>query len=133
MTQGQTEGGIYLSPWNHDRWLSAQRTNKDDYVFSFGWKNQELKQYTVKVELLKPTTPKNCIFMLFVDTNSPLTTKLHIVEIKCLPSIYLLRYPFWTFLDHLTLWTILDHFEPFRTKQKNFGWKNIWLEKNVFF
>ena len=43
VTLGQKEGGIYLSPWNHHRWLSQQRTNKAEYVFSFWWMNQELK------------------------------------------------------------------------------------------
>ena len=32
---------------------------------------------------MKPTTPKNCIFMPFVDTNSHLTTKPNIFDIKC--------------------------------------------------
>ena len=44
MTQGQNEGGIYLSPWNHERWLSPLRTHKSEYVFSFWWTNQELGQ-----------------------------------------------------------------------------------------
>ena len=35
VTWDQKEGGIYLSPWNHDRWLSPQRTKKAEYVFSF--------------------------------------------------------------------------------------------------
>ena len=33
--------------------------------------------------LLKPTTPKNCIFMPFLDTNSYLTTKPYNFDIKC--------------------------------------------------
>ena len=42
MTQGPKEGGIYLSPWNHARWLSLQRTHKAEYIFSSWWKNPEL-------------------------------------------------------------------------------------------
>ena len=38
---------------------------KVKYVFNFWWTNQE--KWTEKVELLKPTTPKNFIFMPFVD------------------------------------------------------------------
>ena len=83
MTQGQKEVGISFGPWNHDRWLSQQRTHKFEYVFRCWWTNQERKQYTVKVELLKPNTPKNCIFMLFLDTNSHLTTKPYNFDIKC--------------------------------------------------
>ena len=83
VTRGQKEDGIYLGPWNQDRWMSQQRTHKFEYVFCCWWTNQELKQYTVKVELLKPTTPKNCIFMPFLDTNSHLTTKLYNFDIKC--------------------------------------------------
>ena len=79
VTRGQKEGG----PWNWDRWMSQQRTHKFEYVFCFWWTNQELKKYTVKVELLKPTTPKNCIFMPFLDTNSHLTTKPYNFDIKC--------------------------------------------------
>ena len=37
----------------------------------------------VKVEVLKPSTPKNCIFIQFVDTNSHMTTKLHNCAFKC--------------------------------------------------
>ena len=44
MTQGQKEGGKYLGPWNHDRWLSQQRTHKFEYVFGCLGSNQELKQ-----------------------------------------------------------------------------------------
>ena len=83
MTWGQKGGGKYLGPWNHDRWLSQQRTHKFEYVFGCLWINQELKQQTVKVKLLKPTTPKNCIFMPFLDTNSHLTTKPYNFDIKC--------------------------------------------------
>ena len=83
VTQSQKESGIYLGPWNHDRWLSQQRTHTFEYVFSCWWTNQELKQETVKVELLKPTTPENCIFMPFVDINSHLTTKPYNFDIKC--------------------------------------------------
>ena len=32
---------------------------------------------------MKPTTPKNCIFMPFLDTNSHLTTKPYNFDIKC--------------------------------------------------
>ena len=67
VTWGQKEGGIYFIPWNHDRWW--QRTNKLEYVFSFWWTNQELKQQSVNVELLKPTTPNICILCcLFTQT-----------------------------------------------------------------
>ena len=37
----------------------------------------------IGVELLKPTTPKNCIFMPFLDTNSHLTSKPYNCDIKC--------------------------------------------------
>ena len=40
-------------------------------------------QQAVKVELLKPTTLKNYIFMPFLDTNSYLTTKPYNFDIKC--------------------------------------------------
>ena len=36
VTQGKTEGELYLSPWNHGRWLSLQKTNEAEYVFIFG-------------------------------------------------------------------------------------------------
>ena len=55
-----------------------------EYVFCCWWTNQELKQKAVKVELLKPTTPKNCIFMPFLDTNSLLTTKPKHFDIKAI-------------------------------------------------
>ena len=42
-----------------------------------------MNKSTVKVELLKPTKPKICIFMPFVDTNSHLTTKPSNFDIKC--------------------------------------------------
>ena len=77
LTWGQKEGG------NYDRWLTLQGTNKVEYVFIFWWTNQRLKQESVKVELFKPTTPKICIFMLFVYTNSHLTTKPSNFDIKC--------------------------------------------------
>ena len=44
LTWGQKEGEIYLSPWNHDRWLSPWRTNKVEYICSFWWTNQEIVQ-----------------------------------------------------------------------------------------
>ena len=40
-------------------------------------------QNTAKVELLKLTKPKNCIFVPFVDKNSHRTTKPHNFDIKC--------------------------------------------------
>ena len=82
VTPGQKEGGVSFGPWNHDRWLSQQRSHKFEYVFCCWWRNQELKQETVKVELLKPTTPKKCIFMSFLDTNSHLSTKPWNFDIK---------------------------------------------------
>ena len=39
-------------------------------------------EYTVKVELLKPTTPKNCIVMPFLEKNSYLTTKPYSVTLN---------------------------------------------------
>ena len=57
------------------------------------WTNQELYQKTIKVEPLKTTSPKNCNFMTYFDTNSHLATKPHkmtsnITEIlKALSSI----------------------------------------------
>ena len=71
VTQGQQEDGISFCPWNQDRWLSQQRTHQFEHVFFCWWTNLELKQLTVKVELLKPTTPKNCIFMPFYTTWQP--------------------------------------------------------------
>ena len=44
VTQGQKEGGISFGPWNHDRWLSQQRTHKFEYVYRCCWTNQEFKQ-----------------------------------------------------------------------------------------
>ena len=44
---------------------------------------KEFLSEAVKVELLKPTKPKICIFMPFVDTNSHLTTKPSYFDIKC--------------------------------------------------
>ena len=35
MTQSQKEGNIFLSHWNHYRWLSSWRTNQFEYVFMF--------------------------------------------------------------------------------------------------
>ena len=78
MTPGQKESWLYLSPLNQDRWLSPQRTHTFEYVTK-----SRAKAKTVKVELLKPTTPKNCILMPFVETNSHLTTKIHNFDIKC--------------------------------------------------
>ena len=69
VTWGQKEGGISLSPSNHYRWLSRQRKSKTEYVFSFWWINQDFKQLSVKVKLLKPTTQKiyGCqIFFIYV-------------------------------------------------------------------
>ena len=37
VTWGQKKGGIYLMPWNPDKWLSPQRTHKVEYVSSFCW------------------------------------------------------------------------------------------------
>ena len=37
----------------------------------------------VKVESLKQTLPKNCIFVPFLITNSQLTTKPYSFDIKC--------------------------------------------------
>ena len=57
------------------------------------WTNQELYQKTIKVEPLKTTSPENCNFMTYFDTNSHLATKPHkmtsnITEIlKALSSI----------------------------------------------
>ena len=83
MTWDQKEGGIKLSPWNHDRWLSPQRTHEVKYVFSSWWSNQELKLEIIKVKPLKFTTPKHCTCILFVDTNRHLTTKPLNFYIKC--------------------------------------------------
>ena len=83
VTRDQKEGGIYLGPWNHNIWLSQKRTHTFGYVFHCWWTNQELKQLIVKVELWKPTTPKNSIFMPFLDTNSHLTTKPYNFDEKC--------------------------------------------------
>ena len=33
-----------LSPWNHDRSLSPQRTRETEYVYIFWWRNHKLKQ-----------------------------------------------------------------------------------------
>ena len=83
VTWGQKGGEIYLSPWNHKRCLSPWRTHNVDYFFSFWWSNQEPLQEAVNVELLKPTTSKNFIFMPFLDKNSHLTTKPYNFDIKC--------------------------------------------------
>ena len=74
---------IYLSSSNPDKWPSPQRSHKVEYAYSFWWKNHERKQYTDKVKLLKQTTPKNWIFMPFLDTNSHLITKPYKFDIKC--------------------------------------------------
>ena len=36
MTWGQKEGGISFGSWNHDRWLSQQRTHRFEYVSVVG-------------------------------------------------------------------------------------------------
>ena len=66
-----------------DDWLNKGHMYFNIFVFCFWWTNQELKQWTVTVELLKQTTPKNCIFMPFLDTNIHLTTKPYNFDIKC--------------------------------------------------
>ena len=63
--------------------MIPQRTNKAEYVFIFWWANQELKQETVKVELLNLTKPEIFIFMRFVDTDSQLPTKPSNFHFKC--------------------------------------------------
>ena len=76
--------------WNILRYLKSwymTESTKDTPIwicfFCFWWTNQEPKQLTVKVELLKQTTPKNCIFMLFLWANSHLMTKPYNFDIKC--------------------------------------------------
>ena len=54
-------------------------------VSFFGKQNkQDLKQQSAKVEPLKLTTQKNCIFRPFVDTNTHLTTKTYNFDIASL-------------------------------------------------
>ena len=43
MTLGQKDGGLYLSPWNHDKWLSPQMIHQFEWGFSFGYIKQERK------------------------------------------------------------------------------------------
>ena len=60
-----------------DEWVNKGHTNLNMLV-NKSW----AKAVNRKVELLKPTTPKNCIFMPFMDTNSHRTTKPYNFDIK---------------------------------------------------
>ena len=54
----QKEGGIYLSPWNYDRWLSPQRISKAEYVFSFWWKIKSSSSNQLKLNFWNWLHPK---------------------------------------------------------------------------
>ena len=79
MTQGQKEVDIYLSPWNHvDDWVHKGHTKLN--MFSvFG---EQIKRLSSKPSKLNCETDytQNCIFMPFVDTNSHLKTKPHVLR-----------------------------------------------------
>jgi hypothetical protein len=81
---GLKEGGIYFESLKS--WLmTASAQDKQRWIF-FRLLVNKLRAYAVKavkVDLLKQTTPKNCIIMPFLDTNSYLTTKLYHFDIKC--------------------------------------------------
>ena len=80
LTPYKKENGIN---WNHDIWLSQQRTNKIGYALCCWWTNQELKQKTVKVQILRLTTTKKVFVMPFGDTNTHLMTEQYNFYIKC--------------------------------------------------
>ena len=66
LTWGQIKGGIYLSPWNHDRWLTLQGTNKVEYVFIFGEQIKGLSRNQSKLNFFNQLHPKfaflRCLF-----------------------------------------------------------------------
>ena len=58
VTQGQKEGGIYFGPWNHERWLSQQRTHKFEYVSFVGEQIRSLSRKQSKLNFWNQLHPK---------------------------------------------------------------------------
>ena len=52
------EGGIYLGPWNHDRWLSWQRTHKFEYISVVGEQIRSLSSKQPKLNFWNQLHPK---------------------------------------------------------------------------
>ena len=82
VTQGQKEGGLYLGPWNCNKWMSQQRTHKFEYVFRCWWINQELKQKQSKLNFWNQLQPKRAFLCRFWTKNSHLSTKPYNFDIK---------------------------------------------------
>ena len=78
------KGGIYLSPWIPDIWLSPQRTHKVEYVSSFFVeKIKSLCSNQSKFNFWIRLHSKSALLCQFFDTNSHLTAKSHNFDIKC--------------------------------------------------
>ena len=75
------KGEIYLSPWNHDKWMSPQKTHKVEYVSIFLKQTMSLCSKQSKFTFGSDYTKKYTI-MPFVGANSHLTTKPHNVNIN---------------------------------------------------
>ena len=71
MTWGQKRGWNICESLKSWRMTESVKDTQSWISFQFF----VFHQFTVKVDLLKPTTPKNCIFMPFFYTNSHLATK----------------------------------------------------------